>query len=72
MTNSADPDQLASEESNGSGSTLFAKTGKVVFRKRRVKGAHAHLLRLQYSKRRYLFTCCGGGGGGGGELSGGR
>ena len=25
MTNSADPDQLASEEAKGSGSTLFAK-----------------------------------------------
>ena len=33
MTNSADPDQLASSES-----TLFAKTGHVVFSKRRVKG----------------------------------
>ena len=37
MTNSADPDQLASEEANGSGSTLFAKTGHVVFSKRKVK-----------------------------------
>ena len=27
MTNSADPDQLASEEANWSVSTLFAKTG---------------------------------------------
>ena len=27
MTNSADPDQLASSEANWSGSTLFAKTG---------------------------------------------
>ena len=25
MTNSVDPDQLASSEANGSGSTLFAK-----------------------------------------------
>ena len=33
MTNSADPDQLASSES---GSTLFAKTGHVVFSKRKV------------------------------------
>ena len=32
MTNSADPDQLASSES-----TLFAKTGHDVFSKRRVK-----------------------------------
>ena len=27
MANSADPDQLASEEANWSGSTLFAKAG---------------------------------------------
>ena len=37
MTNSADPDQLASSEANWSGSTLFAKTGHVMFSKRRVK-----------------------------------
>ena len=37
MTNSADPDQLASSEANLSGSTLFAKTGHVVISKRRVK-----------------------------------
>ena len=37
MTNSADPDQLASSKANWSGSTLFAKTGHVVFSKRRVK-----------------------------------
>ena len=37
MANSADPDQLASSEANWSGSTLFAKTGHVVFSKRRVK-----------------------------------
>ena len=36
MTNSADPDQLASEEANWSGSTLFAKTGHAVFSKWRV------------------------------------
>ena len=36
MTNSADPDPLASSEAKGSGSTLFAKTGHVVFSKRRV------------------------------------
>ena len=29
MTNSADPDQLASSEANWSGSTLFAKAGHV-------------------------------------------
>ena len=36
MTNSADPDQLASSEDNWSGATLFAKTGHVVFSKRKV------------------------------------
>ena len=34
MTNSADPDQLASEEANRYGSTLFAKTGYDVISKR--------------------------------------
>ena len=29
MANSADPDQLASEEANWSGSTLFAKVGYI-------------------------------------------
>ena len=33
MANSADPDQLA----NWSGSTLFAKTGHIMFSKRRIK-----------------------------------
>ena len=31
MTNSADPDQLASSEANWSGSTLFAKAGYRVY-----------------------------------------
>ena len=31
MANSADPDQLASEEANWSGSTLFAKAGHIQF-----------------------------------------
>ena len=43
MTNSADPDQLASSEANWSGSTLFAKTGHVVLSKRRVDG---HLMQF--------------------------
>ena len=30
MTNSADPDQLASSEANWSGSTLFAKAGHIM------------------------------------------
>ena len=42
MTNSADPDQLASPEANRSGFTLFAKTGYVVFSKRRVKRIHGY------------------------------
>ena len=29
MTNSADPDQLASDEANWSGSALFAKAGYI-------------------------------------------
>ena len=37
MTNSADPDQLASSEANWSGSTLFAKTGHDLFSMRRAK-----------------------------------
>ena len=37
MANSADPDQLASSEANCSGSTLFDKTGHVIFSKRRVQ-----------------------------------
>ena len=44
MANSADPDQLASEEANWSGSTLFAKTGHVVFSKRRVNTKFKALL----------------------------
>ena len=36
MTNSADPDQLASSEDNWSGSTLFAKAGYILVQK--VKG----------------------------------
>ena len=31
VTDSADPDQLASEEANWSGSTLFAKAGYILF-----------------------------------------
>ena len=37
MTNRVDPEQLSSSEAIWSGSTLFAKTGHVVFSKRRVK-----------------------------------
>ena len=38
MANSADPDQLASEEANWSGSTLFAKA--VYIRVQQDKGFH--------------------------------
>ena len=37
MANSADPDQLASEEANWSGSPLFAKAGYIRFSRTRVK-----------------------------------
>ena len=53
MTNSADPDQLASEEANWSASTLFAKTGHVVFSKRRVNCLSEH-----DSYRMLYFTVC--------------
>ena len=44
MTNSADPDQLASSEANWSGSTLFAKNELVMFSKRRVNLQRLELL----------------------------
>ena len=48
MTNSADPDQLASEEANWSESTLFVKAGYCIsgFSRARVKGAYAGSLSL--------------------------
>ena len=52
MTNSADPDQLASSEANWSGSTLFAKTGHEVFSKRSVKTPIVFFLCLR------VFFCC--------------
>ena len=42
LTNNADPDQLVSSEANWSGSTLFAKTGHVVFSKRRINPVTCH------------------------------
>ena len=65
MTNSADPDQLASSEANWSGSTLFAKTGHVVLSKRRVKTYTKHTYRsfvlfeisqLFWYTAQYFFT----------------
>ena len=55
MTNSVDPDQLASSEANWSGSTLFAKTGHVVLSKGRVKTnepAHSRTYNKTYETRK--------------------
>ena len=43
MTNSADPDQLASSEANWSGSTLFAKAGYIRFQQVNI-GKNASIL----------------------------
>ena len=56
MTNSADPDQLASSEANWSGSTLFAKTGHVVLSKRRVIGRRRVFSRIPLVRSVYPFT----------------
>ena len=62
MTNSADPDQLASSEANWSGSTLFAKTGHAMFSKRRLK-QNLFLTYLEVSdtqsrpKHMFGYTC---------------
>ena len=53
MTNSADPDQLASLEANRSGSTMFAKTGHVMFSKKRVKDKYGKELRYLNIKGKY-------------------
>ena len=82
MTNSADPDQLASSEANWSGSTLFAKTELVMFSKRRVNLQRLELLvyRTNFHGPKDVlaievlldlyFVGWGGGGGGGGGLGG--
>ena len=57
MTNRADPDQLASSEANWSGSTLFAKTGHVVFSKRRVKNFFIISHKKRLSKAVLMSTC---------------
>ena len=44
MANSADPDQLASEEANWSGSTLFAKAGYI--RVQQDKGKETYINRV--------------------------
>ena len=53
MTNSADTDHLASSEANWSGSTLFAKTGHVVFSKGRVNNL---CIFLDPSQKRTFFN----------------
>ena len=59
MTNSADPDQLASSETNWSGSTLFAKAGHVVFSKRRVQLATGMEKRLKTAGQSPLLNSVG-------------
>ena len=67
MTNSADPDQLASSEASCSGSTMFAKIRHVVFNKRRVKDRCNLSVSYIFVHGRYvflfffyihLFLCC--------------
>ena len=55
MTNSADPDQLASSEANSSGSTLFTKTGDIAFSKRRV--TLVHIIKRSYKRIGYGGLC---------------
>ena len=50
MTNSAEPDQLASKEANWSGSALFAKIGHVVFS---IPGAHSGIFEILYESYWY-------------------
>ena len=50
MTNSADPDQLASEEANWSESTLFAKEGISGLSRTRVKVSNAANNILKYEQ----------------------
>ena len=44
MANSADSDQLASEEANWSGSTLFAKVGHIRVQQDRVYRIYSRLI----------------------------
>ena len=66
MTNSAEPDHLASSETNRSGSTLFAKTGHVMKRrlileiKAKMKQSSILLLKQALSKnmrRVKMYQC---------------
>ena len=46
MANSADPDQLASSETNWSGYTLFAKEGHIWFSRTKVKISADDILKI--------------------------
>ena len=66
MTNSADLNQLASSEANWYRSTLFAKTGHVIFSKRRIKwnkniqdSIGLHLDKSQKFLFLHKNVCCG-------------
>ena len=50
MANSADPDELAYEEANWSGSTLFAKAGYI-----RVQQDKGWLMHFFFFKQNFLF-----------------
>ena len=59
MTNSVDPDQMASLE-DGSGSTLFAKVGVVVNSRIRINPCHAEYIKMPcplliFSQSHYLI-----------------
>ena len=57
MTNSADPDQLASSEANWSGSSLFAKAGYILVQQDKgcLMAAGKRLLALHHSADYILF-----------------
>ena len=57
MINSADPDQLASSQASLSGSTLFAKTGHVMFSKRRVSFTKCPKIANTLFQDFLLFSC---------------
>ena len=47
MSNSADPDQLASSEANWSGSTLFAKAGHIQVQQDKGNNSKTYQIQLQ-------------------------
>ena len=56
MTNSADPDQLASEEANWSVSTLFAKVGHGWDQQGKVKAVYISLMAFDNNNALLLLT----------------